>query len=110
MFTKEDWTEEDLNSFKICKFKLLTYQQICLTKIGDLERADNSSQKISNLLKIIEQSSNLNTFYAIGEVEMREFPIQHIANYNKVLLSLMKNRFCSTLIRKNKKLSGLSKS
>lgn len=87
----------------------MTYQQICLTKIGDLERADDLSQKIAKLLSIVEQSCKLNTFYATGQVEMKQFPIQHIAKYNQVLLGLVKNRFCSTFMRKNKKLNGLCK-
>ena len=65
---------------------------------------------MQSILKSIDNAIELNTIYTIGQFEQRKLNIDHIAKYNRILLSVLKNRFCSSLMRKNNSVSGLSKS
>lgn len=92
------------------KFNLLTYQQISETKIGDLRSSDRTQNLILGVLDTPDSDSkigNLDSFYAIGEVQTQKIPASKVALYNQTLLSMIKNRYSSNLLKKYKRINNM---
>ena len=112
MFKEEDWNDNDKSIFLKRKFNLLTYQQISESKIGDLKSSDKTQNLISAVLeteKIDEKIGKLKSFYAIGEFQTQEILASKVALYNKTLLSMIKNRYSSNLLKKYKRINKMGK-
>lgn len=110
MFKEEDWSENDRNIFLKRKFNLLTYQQISESKIGDLKNSDKTQNLISAVIEtqnIDEKIGKLKSFYAIGEFQTQEILASKVALYNKTLLSMIKNRYSSNLLKKYKRINKM---
>ena len=110
MFKEDDWTEQDKNIFLKRKFNLLTYQQISESKIGDLKNSDKTQNLISSVLEISDADQKigqLKSFYAIGEYQTQEICASKVALYNKTLLSMIKNRYSSNLLKKYKRINKM---
>lgn len=112
LFKEGDWSENDKNVFLRRRFNLLTYQQISETKIGDLEKSDKTQNLISGLIEeenFDKKIGNLKSFYAIGEVQTQEIAASKVALYNKTLLSMVKNKYASNLLKRCKKINNLGR-
>jgi hypothetical protein len=94
------------------KFNLLTYQQISETKIGDLKSSDKTQNMIQAVLELPDSDKkigNLKSFYAIGELQTKEIEASKVALYNRTLLSMIKNRYSSNILKKYKRINNMGK-
>lgn len=112
LFGEDDWNEADRNLFLRRKFNLLTYQQISETKIGDLRNSDRTQNLILGVLDSPDADSkigDLNSFYAIGELQNQQISASKVALYNQTLLSMIKNRYSSNLLKKYKRINNMGR-
>lgn len=110
LFKEEDWSQADKNLFLRRKFNLLTYQQISETKIGDLRSSDRTQNLLLGLLETPEADArigDLKSFYAIGELQTQQISASKVALYNQTLLSMIKNRYSSNLLKKYKRINNM---
>lgn len=113
LFSESDWITTDKSNFLKKKFNLLTYEQIAYLKIGDLEKSDEMQNMLDKLLEPNENNDKigeLKSFYAIGKLEIQSTTAKKIWLFNKTLLSMLKNRFCSGILKKHKKITNMGES
>lgn len=110
LFSESDWNEVDRNAFLKRKFILLTYQQIAETKMGDLAKSDKTQNLILGILEeenVDAKIGDLTSFYAIGEVQTQQISASKVALYNNTLLSMIKNKYTSNLLKKYKRINNI---